>query len=57
MDPELASLWKEVGRETDAGKMLYDLYNHKGDTKGKIAYPEIKGKHPAQIRRMKEEAK
>lgn len=57
MDPELASLWKEVGRETDAGKMLYDLYNHKGDTKSKISYPEIKGKHPAQIRRMKEEAK
>ena len=42
---DLNELWKDVGRDTEAGKLLYSLY--KADPTKKISYPEVKRKSTA----------
>jgi hypothetical protein len=41
-DVQNQKLWKQFGRETDVGKMLFSLYS--APEKPKIAYPPVKTK-------------
>jgi len=47
------NLWKQFGKETDAGKMLYSLYS--AGEKPKIQYPAVKTK--PRVEKPKEEKK
>ena len=46
-------LWKEVGRETEAGKLLFNLY----PPSKKIDYPSVKTKSRSVLRQEEEEKK
>ena len=46
-------LWKEVGRETEAGKLLFNLY----PPNKKIDYPSVKKKSRSVLRQEEEEKK
>jgi hypothetical protein len=46
-------LWKEVGRDTEAGKLLFNLY----PPSNKINYPAVKRKSQSTLRQEEEEKK
>ena len=44
IDMELNRVWKEFGKQTESGKLLYDLYGVRFRPEKFVNYPKLKAK-------------